>query len=291
MAKIAYTDPKNLRSDTKKLLGDIVEVVEDYGSQGFKLTLRQLYYQLVVKEILANLQKNYAKLSTILKDARMCGKVDWDIIEDRGRVPKMHSEWSSIQDLVNSAIYSYRKDRMAEQQNYVEVWVEKDALSGVLEPITDEYHVHLMANKGYSSVSAMHDAALRFQDQESNGKDTTILYLGDHDPSGLDMIRDIQDRLDEFGCNVDVNAIALTKAQIEKYNPPPNPAKFSDPRATNYVTKHGKTSWELDALKPTVLHALLRKHLNELIDMDLYQTVVEEEEVEKQKLVKLAEKI
>ena len=178
MARIAYKDPKNLRNETRQLLSEIIEVVEDYHSQGFKLTLRQLYYQLVAADIIPNQQKMYAKLSKILSDARMCGQVDWDIIEDRVRVPKMHNQWDDIPDLVNSAVHSYRRDRHHNQENYVEVWVEKDALSGVLAPITDEYHVHLMVNRGYSSVSAMHDAALRFRAAYMQDKDC-LLYTSD----------------------------------------------------------------------------------------------------------------
>ena len=100
MSKIAYKDPKNLRPETRELLDQIIKVVEDYAAQGFKLTLRQLYYQLVANDIIPNRQQVYAKLSAILKDARMCGQVDWEIIEDRGRVPKMETYWNSIQHLV-----------------------------------------------------------------------------------------------------------------------------------------------------------------------------------------------
>lgn len=287
--KIAYTDPKNLRPATRELLGQITEVVEDYATQGYKLTLRQLYYQLVAADIIPNQQKMYSKLSTILTDARMCGQVDWDVIEDRVRIPKMHAEWNDIPDLVNSAVVSYRKNRHYGQGKYVEVWVEKDALSGVLQPITDEYHVHLMVNRGYSSVSAMHDAALRFEREV--GKDLHILYLGDHDPSGLDMIRDIESRLAGFGVSVQVNPIALTKLQIQQYNPPPNPAKITDPRAEKYISRHGNTSWELDALQPDVLHGLLREHLEDLIDMDKYNKIIKQEEKEKERLVQLADRI
>jgi hypothetical protein len=291
MARIAYKDPKNLRPETSQLLSEIITVVEDYHSQGFKLTLRQLYYQLVSADIIPNQQKMYAKLSKILSDARMCGQVDWCIIEDRVRVPKMHSQWDDIPDLVDSAIHSYRKDRHYNQENYVEVWVEKDALSGVLAPITDEYHVHLMVNRGYSSVSAMHDAALRFRAAYKQDKECTILYLGDHDPSGLDMIRDIDDRLTGFNADITVRAIALTEKQIEKYNPPPNPAKITDPRAHDYIAQYGKTSWELDALRPNVLHKLLRTNLESLIDMERYNEIVAQENQEKERLVELAEAI
>ncbi len=287
MAKTAYINPKNIRPATKELLNKIVIIVDEYANDGYKLTLRQLYYQLVSQDIIPNQQTEYAKLSTILKDARMSGQVDWDVIEDRVRIPQIPSHWDNIPDLVDSAIHSYRKDRMVNQKNYVEVWVEKDALSGVLLPITKQYHIHLMVNRGYSSVSAMHDAALRFQEAIDDGKDCTILYLGDHDPSGLDMIRDIFDRLRTFDVDVNVQSIALTMQQIKKYNPPPNPAKITDPRATNYIAQFGKVSWELDALKPKVLVNLLQKNIEKLIDMNEYKHIIEIETREKEKLIEL----
>lgn len=272
--KIQYVDPRNMRPATRELLGRIIEVVEDYGSQGYRLTLRQLYYQLVAAGILPNEQRQYARLSNILANARMCGMVDWDSIEDRLRVPQRPAQWDSVADILESAANQYRRDRHAGQTNYPEVWVEKDALSGVLLPVTEEYHVSLLVNRGYSSVSAMHAAALRFQ---NCGRAPHILYLGDHDPSGLDMVRDISDRLAGFGVCVDVRPIALTKDQIERYDPPPNPTKVTDSRAEKYIAEHGRTSWELDALPPSVLHELVRGGLESLLDMDKYNACVAEE--------------
>ena len=150
MAKIQYVNAKNWRTGTKILLAQTIKVVEEYGAQGYRLTLRQLYYQLVSQDIIPNLQREYSRLGRLLTQARMAGLVDWNIIEDRIRVPKMASEFEDIPDLVDAAIASYRRDRWAGQENYIEVWVEKDALSGVLEPITRKYHCHLMVNRGYS---------------------------------------------------------------------------------------------------------------------------------------------
>ncbi len=277
MAKIPYENPRNMRPATRELLGQILEVVENYGEQGYRLTLRQLYYQLVAASIIPNEQRQYSKLSKILTDARMCGMVDWDIIEDRIRVPQRPPQWDSVSDILGACADQYRCDRHSDQKNYVEVWVEKDALSGVLLPVTQEYHVNLMVNRGYSSVSAMHDAALRFMNTYHTDDEMYILYLGDHDPSGLDMVRDIAARMDRFDIHLTVRPIALTMDQIEQHNPPPNPAKVTDPRARDYIARHGHTSWELDALQPAVLHGLLRTHLEELIDMDQYNERVEQE--------------
>ena len=277
MAKIPYEDPRNMRPATRELLGQILEVVERHENQGYKLTLRQLYYQLVAGGIVPNEQRQYAKLSKLLTDARMCGMVDWDMIEDRVRTPQRPAQWGSVSEILQACADQYRCDRHWLQKNYVEVWVEKDALSGVLLPVTREYHVHLVVNRGYSSITAMHDAFLRFHEAGRWGMAPHILYLGDHDPSGLDMIRDIRERLLRFDKEVDVHPIALTMEQIREYDPPPNPAKVTDPRARDYIARHGRTSWELDALRPAVLHGLLRAHLEELIDMGMYRERVEQE--------------
>ena len=194
------------------LLEKIIAVVDEYKEKGYRMTLRQLFYQLVTQNILENKESQYKKLSTLLKDARMSGLVDWDVIEDRRRVSAMPGQFDDLSDLVQAAISSYRLDRWKDQEYYVEVWVEKDALYGILEPITRRYHVHLLVNRGYSSTSALHDSVLRFQDQQD--KECVILYMGDHDPSGMNMIQDIQDRFRDFGCAVTLEPLALTMDQM-----------------------------------------------------------------------------
>jgi hypothetical protein len=282
--KNAYRNPRNMRGNTQLLLEEILKVVTSYQSQGYTLTLRQLYYQLVVQNIFANLQKNYAKLSDLLGEARMTGLCDWDVIEDRIRVPRFPNEWADIEAAMETLIAVYRRQRWIDQDRYVEVWVEKDALSGVLEPITRDFHVHLLVNLGYSSISAMHDSALRFRDQERHDKECHLLYFGDHDPSGEDMVRDIIHRLEEFRTNVDVQKIALTIDQVEEYKLPPNPAKTTDPRSRGYIETHGDQSWELDALPPATLNELLTNALEELLDRDKYDAQIELEETDKEEM-------
>lgn len=282
--KMAYREVKNWRPDTRALLSKILAVTESYQKQGYVLTLRQLYYQLVVQNIFANLQKNYAKLSDLLGEARMCGLCDWAVIEDRIRVPKFVNEWDNIDSAMQTLIAVYRRKRWLDQENYVEVWVEKDALSGVLEPITQDYHVHLLVNRGYSSISAMRDSSLRFRVASSEGKTCYLLYLGDLDPSGEDMVRDIKDRQGELWAKVELTKIALTRDQVDKYQLPPNPAKMSDPRARGYVEEHGDVSWEVDALPPAVLNELLRSALEELLDREKYEAIKQQEEEDKQKM-------
>ena len=291
--KQQYVEPKRWKGKKKLVFEKVVEVVDEFEKQGYRMTLRQLYYQLVSRDIIANSKLEYQKLSVLLTESRMGGLIDWDFIEDRTRTPQKHGEWGNIQNIVNDAIHQYRRDRWFDQDEYVEVWVEKEALAGILEPITEKYHVTLMVNRGYSSATAMHDSALRFLRKENEEKTTHILYLGDHDPSGMDMVRDIEDRMRVFGASVcdNVNRIALNMDQIQEYNPPPNPAKVDDPRAKDYIEQFGNTSWELDALSPKNLNDLLDVEIRKLLDIEKYNRICRVEEYERQQLTAVAEEI
>lgn len=260
-----------LSKANKSRLAEINSILEEYVADGYRLTLRQLYYQLVSRDIIPNKQSEYTALMNILKKGRMAGVVDWSSIEDRVRKPILPYWVTGIEDAINDTISQYRLNRMRGQMGNIEVWVEKDALSNVLSRVTSKYHIRLMVNRGYTSVSALYDAYKRLNDGD------TILYFGDHDPSGLDMLRDIKERLLEFNLDVDVVPVALTTAQVKQFNPPPNPAKFSDPRAEWYVEKYGKTSWELDALPPKELIRLCEEAVVERIDLDQYEAMLVQE--------------
>jgi hypothetical protein len=271
MKKI-FDNKLRLSKHNKVILDTINNILEEYISDGYVLTLRQLYYQLVSKDIIPNNDKEYSKLSNILKKGRMAGIVDWASIEDRVRVPKIPYYVKDVEDAIKDTIQQYRLNRMLGQKNNIEIWVEKDALSNVLYRVSSKYHIRLMINRGYSSVSAMYDAHNRLDSGDY------ILYFGDHDPSGMDMIRDVKDRLLEFGKDIIVNPIALTMEQINKFSPPPNPAKITDPRAKWYIEKYGKTSWELDALPPKELIRLAEGAIESIIDIDLYNDILLKEQ-------------
>ena len=291
MSTEAFSDRLHLSSANKERLGVINSIIEEYRKQGYKMTLRQLYYQLVSRDVIPNNLKEYAKLSKLLVQGRMAGVVDWDAIEDRIRVPFIPYWVRGVVHAIEDTIDQYRLDRMRDQDVYIEVWVEKDALSGVLRRITSHYHVNLMVNRGYSSCTAMHDAYERLSAKESDGKRCVILYLGDHDPSGMDMTRDVEERLNEFGVHPEIRRVALTDAQIKKYNPPPNPAKFSDPRAKDYVAQYGRTSWEVDALPPNVLHQIITENVEGLIDMRKFKRLLAQEVSDRELLSKARDSI
>ena len=316
----------NFKEDSRDKIAKMIAIVDEYQQQGLRLTARQLYYQFVSRDYIPNQPKEYKKLTSLLADARYAGLIDWDAIEDRGRVPEMHAQWSSIGSLVDSALHSYRLPRWKTQSYYAELWVEKQALAGVLKPLADEHHVTLLVNKGYSSASAMYESSNRIKEaaiidrrsydrlipdfrqlglvrgspecneamQKSYEKLTkickpvVIFYLGDHDPSGEDMVRDIKDRLREFGCHLlSIVKIALTMDQVKQYNPPPNPAKITDPRAKSYCEKHGDSSWEVDALPPNVLVALIKSAFKEIIDEQAMDLVKQQEATDKERLRKV----
>lgn len=265
------------------LLGTAMGVIENYQAQNIVLTLRQLYYQLVAAGIIPNVQAEYKKLGVLLTNARYCGLVDWEMIEDRIRVPKRHAQFDDLQSLVKAAIYSYRLDRWKGQEHYVELFTEKDALSSILEPITQDHHIYFNVNRGYASATALYDTYRRFVKALERGQEPVVLYLGDHDPSGLDMIRDIKDRLCEFfqgACYPHVQHIAITREQIDEYQPPPNPAKITDTRAAEYIATHGDSSWEVDALPPEVLNRLVNEAVESYIDPDMLQVVLDMEQAD-----------
>lgn len=272
---------------------DCNTVISSYLAQGYRLTLRQLYYQLVSKNIIANTEKEYRALSSLLSRARLAGLVDWDAIEDRVRQPWQPLEYESLEAMIEDACRTHRLPRWHGQLVYAELWVEKDALAGVLQPLAYEYHTTLMVNRGYSSQSAMKASADRINDnmERFGAQGAVIFYLGDLDPSGEDMVRDIQDRMAMFQCPAQVIKVALTAAQVKQHKPPPNPAKLTDSRAADYVAKHGYSSWEVDALQPNTLHALIRAGFDAVIDQPMMDMVIEEEERDKQAVQDALERI
>jgi hypothetical protein len=290
MAKVTYYDKPRKSKANLELLDTINKIIDEYLTKGYKLTLRQLYYQLVSRDIIPNKGTMYHKLSTLLKDDRMMGLVDWNSIEDRIRVPKIPYCSSGVYQTLHNAAWSHRLDRLEDQDTYIEVWAEKDALSGIIYNVTRDYHINLMINRGYSSCTAMYDASSRLFEQMNQGKNCVILYLGDHDPSGEDMVRDIGDRLQEFGvCDATIKKIGLTYEQVQMYNSPPNPAKVTDPRAKDYIALYGPVSWEVDALKPEILDDILRTEIESCIDLQKYEARKEEEAIQKKILYDFAE--
>ena len=184
----------------RELKEQIVDICENYLDGGYTLTLRQLYYQLVSQDAIPNHDKVYKKLSSIKDEIVYSGGVDWSVFEDRGRVPFLPYYENDVKSALEYTAIHYRIDRQRGQNTIVEVWTEKDAISSILKKITSYYGVRISVNKGYTSTTAIKGAYDRFIEAINEGKKIKILYFGDHDPSGLDMIRDINDRLLNMFC-------------------------------------------------------------------------------------------
>lgn len=279
---------KKFKPDSRARIGHANAIIEEYADQGFALTLRQLYYQFVSRDLLPNTVQSYKNLGTLISDARLAGLVDWDSIEDRTRAIRELAHWDSPSEIVTSCARQYRVAKWDWQTRYVEVWIEKDALVGVIEGVCRELDVPYFSCRGYTSQSEMWVAGQRLIGKEEAGKETIILHLGDHDPSGIDMTRDIRDRLELFGSTVDVRRIALTQDQLDEYEPPPNPAKVTDSRYAKYAAEYGEESWELDALEPAVLRDLISDTVGGLIDRGGWDLAVKKEKADRRKLRKVA---
>jgi hypothetical protein len=288
MARVKYRDWAPTTDAQERVLL-INRILTEYP--GMRVTVRQIYYRLVARRHIENNPREYDRVQDLLTKARYAGLIDWTAIEDRVREPTRMADWPSLKARLDEAT-NFRLDRWRSQHHYVELWVEKDALASVLEPVASDFHVTLMVNRGYSSASAMRDAALRLTracqptPHAPHGRRAIVLYIGDHDPSGLDMVRDVRERLFEFGVPpaTDVRPIALTRAQIEEHEAPPNPTKVTDSRAAEYIAEFGHESWEVDALPPTALDLVARQHIKAYIDRDAMTAVITEE---KQLLAKL----
>ena len=253
-----------------KLVQTCNEIIAEYQAQGFVLTLRQLYYQLVSRDIIANKQTEYKRLGSIVNDARLAGMIDWLAIEDRTRELRSLSLWDSPADIIDAVAEQFHMDLWIGQNYRPEVWIEKDALVGVIEGVCNELDVPHFSCRGYTSQSEMWVGAMRLKKHVGKGQIPIIFHLGDHDPSGKDMTRDIFDRMQMFMGGTKLERLALNMEQVEKYNPPPNPAKLTDSRCAGYIAEFGDESWELDALEPSVIAALIRTNVMALVNKKVF---------------------
>jgi hypothetical protein len=271
--------PKAFQRKTLELIEQINGIVEEYQGQGFVLTLRQLYYQLVARDVIENTQKSYKRVGSIVNDGRLAGLIDWEAIEDRTRNLRTHSAWESPADIIASARSSYREDLWRTQRVRLEVWIEKDALLGVIEGVCTDLRLPYFACRGNTSQSEAYKAGReRFAQHHAESLTPIVLHLGDHDPNGIDMTRDNRSRLTMFAqADVEVRRLALNMDQIEQFNPPPNPAKETDSRYAAYVRQFGRDCWELDALEPAVIANLIRTEFERLVDMEAWEAAKAEE--------------
>lgn len=219
MAKTRYENPpKKITPDRQRRIEQANAICQEYADQGLVLTLRQLYYQFVARGLLdENSQKEYNRIKTLCSDARMWGLMDWNYLIDRTRNRRSRPFWKSPEHMLGESAEQFHRDLWAPQKKRVEVWIEKDAAIGVIESVCNANSVPYFSTRGYPSMSEMHSAAQRIRYHIEDGEQVHILHIGDHDPSGVDMSRDIEDRLRKF-LTVDWRGLhdrlCLTRGQI-----------------------------------------------------------------------------
>lgn len=315
MTYITYV-PKNFSRGSLDVIERAQTIIQEYADQGFTMTLRQLYYQFVARGLLANKQSEYKRLGSIVNDARLAGMIDWHAMEDRTRYVRSNAHWDSPADVLRAARDGYATDKWHNQPIRPEVWIEKEALVGVIAEICEDLDVAYFCCRGYASQSLMWRAGRRFKAARMRGQTTVVLHLGDHDPSGIDMTWDNWKRLALFASRLqqdeieeaydageafrtqifsfgewsgapEVRRLALNYDQVEQYSPPPNPAKFTDSRVGNYLDSFGRESWELDALEPMVLARLIRGAVLEYRDEDLWRDAETREDADRNQLTEI----
>jgi len=243
------------RRRTNAETSEIKAVIHAVLEANHPMTVRQIYYQLVARQVVENRQAQYQAISTLLVRMRQSGEVPWDYVEDRNRRPRTAQMWDASAELLEAVHGAYRRDVWTEQEHYFEMWLEKDALSGIFEDVLRPFGITLNVGRGYDGWSSIRNAAERIKAQD---KPSTIYYWGDFDPSGEDMHRSLIERLAFFDCHPEIVKVGLTKQQIEEYNLPSDPAKTTDSRRAGFVERHGDLSVELDALPVDVLRRLIR---------------------------------
>lgn len=294
----------NLRPAAIDMIEQANKILEEFRRDDIQLTVRGLHYQYVRRNWYENTQENYRKLVSVVSKGRIGGLINWSALEDLERTPSMPAFYDSkadfVQSLRNSADY-YTLDHWQNQKHYVELWVEKKALSGMLKPVAEQWDVGFVMNKGYGSQTALYDASKRFiEAARKKDREPVLLYVGDHDPSGEDMVRDVRDRLAMFCApydhhnrpiSVEVRKVALTFAQVKQYKCPPNPAKFKDPRADEYIAKFGKKSWETEALDPKDLRRIVEAEIRALVNIKTWNKTMAQEKNERVEIQEVLEGI
>jgi hypothetical protein len=280
MPTICYK-PLGFQRASRRLIEVAVDIVTDFMAQGYSLTLRGLYYRMVAGNHIPNTPKSYKRFQELINNARLGGQMDWDSIYDATRRTVQWDHWDSPEDAVEAAANTYAHDKWVRQAYRPEVWFEKDAIVNVVEPVCMRNDVPFLSCRGSTSQSEMWRSAMRLQGVIDAGQIPVIIHLADHDPTGVDMSRDVLMRLTMFlGGDDDFvfERVALNMDQIKKYNPPPQPAKVTDSRYARYTAKYGRSSWEMDALTPPVMTALIEDKIHEYRDEVLWdQDVLEQE--------------
>src|SRR5215469_1951142 len=265
------------------------------------MTIRQLFYRLVSILIIENCLRDYQRVSTAMTKAREDGRVPYEYIVDRSSASTLREDGRIFKlsvVAVSLTMINYRRDYWQDQPHYVEIWCEKDAVTGSIEPVMKEYGINIEAIRGFNSTTNIHAAAERLLLQKKDGKQITIFYLGDWDPSGKDIQRDLADHLSDWvlrgsqpWIRLDaeiVKRVAIFQEDIKKFNLPPLRVKDKDPRSRGFKRQYGNEAVELDALPPTELRRRLQQAIHRVIDREAWNRAKMVEDAQRQTCARYA---
>lgn len=253
------------------------------------MTCRQVFYRLVNKGAIFKTEGEYKQtVLRLLKSMRKSHEIPFSWIVDNTRWMRKPTTFSSYQQMLKHTAETYRRAVWDSQQAYCEIWLEKDALSGVLYEETSAWDVPLMVCKGYPSISFLASAAEEIQNQAEQGKETFLYYFGDHDPSGVHISRKVEEDLREFAPDASIHfeRVAVTPEQIEEYQLPTRPTKKTDSRSKKFVGE----SVEVDAISPSELRRIARECITQHIDQRAYDSLMVAEESERKALLRIVKK-
>lgn len=277
------TSPRARGDATYATIQQADEILSRYwdDGNGYALTVRQVYYQMVVANFIPNNEKAYKRLKAVLTDARYEGFISWDMVIDRTRTVYQYATFDDEAAAIDKIASAFESDMWADQPCRIECWIEKDAAIGTIMDVCEKLQVPLVSTRGYDSASGIKRAAERLGEQLQH-QDVYILHIADHDPSGWDMTRDIEQRLEEMllvdlggdGMNLEINRIALNMKQVHEVlprdkrtgKPLSQDIKMSDSRSKAYDLKFGRKCWELDALPPEYLQRIIRDPVEKIRD-------------------------
>ncbi len=270
---------------------EILKELKDY----WPLTLRQIYYQLVSRLVIENHKNQYVRLSSILARAREDGLIPWGVMEDRTRILHDLSGWPDADSFIDqekeTILKGYRRDLLQTQDNYIELWVEKDALSRIFTGVAARYTMPVVVSRGFSSVSFLN----KYRERVENHPDMMplILYFSDLDPSGLAIPEAVRDGLLKLEVDVEVKRCALLPDDIERYDLPHDPEalKPNDTRAKRYIEQYGHYAVELDALHPDTLIKRIIESIEDNIDLSAYETESEQQDHDRSNILLLRDHI
>lgn len=287
LPKIQYDFDTKLQKKSLDFISQINNILDSEDFRNETMTIRQLHYGMVSRNLTPNTQKSYNQLAKIIKKGRYCGLIDWERIEDITRFKRELPHWENQRVFLESVIPQYKKNLWTLQNYYVQIWCEKDAVFSTINKIAEKYRVPCFSCRGFSSTSSLWKAS---EDIIRKNKDCVIIYVGDHDPSGVFMPNDIKKRLNEFltghfNHTLTIEHCALTLDQIRQFKIPKQFAKVKDKRTMQYVKTYDTTnSWELDALPPKVLMEIIEQTLLKYLNIAFFEFSKKSETEERQDL-------